>query len=173
MYDEFNLQIGDTYFMIPPEFIQVHSASTTENIVTLRQENTQKLKAGYHKRTIFIDIVFNGIEQLNGYKVEGPEVANNEGYYYVDGLRQLLAQFKCTPFLPIQNEYLKLTVTSDVFGVEMYGAIKNVIAIAGGIIDGMGYPESTKCMFITKSLNDTISNKFIKISLLKKSLSSP
>lgn len=36
----------------------------------------------------------------------------------------------------------------------MYGAIKNVIAIAGGIIDGIGYPESTKCMFITKSLND-------------------
>lgn len=56
----------------------------------------------------------------------------------------------------LQNNYLKLTVTNDVLGVEMYGAIKNVIAIAGGIIDGMGYPESTKCMFITKSLNDIV-----------------
>jgi glycerol-3-phosphate dehydrogenase (NAD(P)+) len=56
----------------------------------------------------------------------------------------------------LQNDYLKLTVTNDVFGVEMYGAIKNVIAIAGGIIDGMGYPESTKCMFITKALNDIV-----------------
>ena len=56
----------------------------------------------------------------------------------------------------LKNDYLKLVVTSDIFGVEMYGAIKNVIAIAGGIIDGMGYPESTKCMFITKSLNDSI-----------------
>ena len=56
----------------------------------------------------------------------------------------------------LQNDYLKLTITNDVFGVEMYGAIKNVIAIAGGIIDGMGYPESTKCMFITKSLNDIV-----------------
>ena len=56
----------------------------------------------------------------------------------------------------LQNDFLKLTVTNDVFGVEMYGAIKNVIAIAGGIIDGMGYPESTKCMFITKSLNDIV-----------------
>lgn len=56
----------------------------------------------------------------------------------------------------LENEYLKLSPTSDVFGVEMYGAIKNVIAIAGGIIDGMGYPESTKCMFITKSLNDIV-----------------
>ena len=56
----------------------------------------------------------------------------------------------------LQNEFLKLSVTTDIFGVEMYGAIKNVIAIAGGMIDGMGYPESTKCMFITKSLNDIV-----------------
>ena len=56
----------------------------------------------------------------------------------------------------LQNDYLKLIPTNDVFGVEMYGAVKNVIAIAGGIIDGMGYPESTKCMFITKSLNDIV-----------------
>lgn len=99
MYDGFNLLIGDTYFMIPPEFIMVSSESTSQSIVTLRQENTQKIKSGYHKRTILIDLVFNGLEQINGYKVEGPE-----GYYYVDGLRQLLAQFKCTPFLPITNE---------------------------------------------------------------------
>jgi len=99
MYDEYNLQIGDTYFMIPPEFIMVSSESTSQSLVTLRQENTQKMKAGHHKRTILIDLVFNGLEQLNGYAVPGPE-----GTYYVDGLRQLLAQFKCTPFLPISNE---------------------------------------------------------------------
>lgn len=101
MYDDFNLLIGDTYFMIPPEFIMVSSESTSQSIVTLRQENTQKIKSGYHKRIILIDLVFNGLEQLNGYPVEGPE-----GTYYVDGLRQLLAQFKCTPFLPISNELI-------------------------------------------------------------------
>lgn len=56
----------------------------------------------------------------------------------------------------LQNDYLKLIATTDVFGVEMYGAVKNVIAIASGIIDGMGFPESTKCMFITKALNDIV-----------------
>ncbi len=101
LYDEYNLQIGDTYFMIPPEFIMVSSESTSQSLVTLRQENTQKMKAGHHKRTILIDLVFNGLEQLNGYPVSGPE-----GTYYVDGLRQLLAQFKCTPFLPISNEMI-------------------------------------------------------------------
>lgn len=56
----------------------------------------------------------------------------------------------------LENDFLKLSVTSDIFGVEMYGAVKNVIAIASGILDGMGYPESTKCMFITKALNDIV-----------------
>ena len=56
----------------------------------------------------------------------------------------------------LENNYLKLTTTRDIFGVEMYGAIKNVIAIASGMIDGMGYPESTKCMFVTKALNDIV-----------------
>lgn len=116
MYDGFNLLIGDTYFMIPPEFIMVNSEATSQSIVTLRQENTQKEKSGYHKRIILIDLVFNGIEQLNGYRVEAPHIIkknddgtiiyDNEGYYYVDGLRQLLAQFKCTPILPITNELI-------------------------------------------------------------------
>lgn len=101
LFDGYNLLIGDTYFMIPPEFIGVVSESPSQSIVTLRQENSQKMKSGYHKRTIHINLVFNGIEQLNGYPVQGPE-----GTYYVDGLRQLLAQFKCTPFLPISNELI-------------------------------------------------------------------
>ena len=56
----------------------------------------------------------------------------------------------------LENDVLKLELSKDIFGVEMYGAIKNVIAIASGIIDGMNYPESTKCMFITKALNDVL-----------------
>lgn len=106
LYDGYNLQIGDCYFMIPPEFIMVNSESASQGIVTLRQENTQKAKSGYHKRTILIDLVFNGLNQLNGFQVPGP---SESGYYYVDGLRQLLAQFKCTPFLPINNELINRT----------------------------------------------------------------
>lgn len=54
----------------------------------------------------------------------------------------------------MQNEYVKLRYTKDIIGTEICGAIKNVIAIASGMIDGMGYPESTSTMFITESLHD-------------------
>mgnify|MGYP003482813399 CR=1 FL=1 len=54
----------------------------------------------------------------------------------------------------LQNDYLKLRSTHDIVGVELCGSIKNVIAIAAGILDGMGFPESTQAMFITESLHD-------------------
>ena len=128
LYDAYNLQIGDVYIMIPPEFIMVTSEATSQDMIMLRQENTQKIKAGHHKRTILVDLVFHGLNQLNGYPVDGPE-----GTYYVDGLRQLLAEFKVTPFLPISNELINGT----------YG-IFNVALQAITISTVQGFPDVMK-----------------------------
>jgi len=54
----------------------------------------------------------------------------------------------------LQNNTLKLRETSDIIGLSICGSIKNVIAIASGILNGLGYPESTQAMFITESLHD-------------------
>ncbi len=54
----------------------------------------------------------------------------------------------------LENDTLKLRPTEDVVGVEICGSIKNVMAIAAGILDGMGYPESTQAMFLTESIHD-------------------
>lgn len=54
----------------------------------------------------------------------------------------------------LESDSIKLRETRDVIGVEICGSIKNVIAIAAGILDGMGYPESTQAMFIVESLHD-------------------
>lgn len=53
-----------------------------------------------------------------------------------------------------QNEYFKLRTTKDIKGIEICGSIKNVIAIAAGMLEGMKLPESTKAMFITEALHD-------------------
>lgn len=52
------------------------------------------------------------------------------------------------------NEHFKLYPTSDIIGIEVCGAVKNIIAIASGMIDGMGYPISTQALLITQSLHD-------------------
>lgn len=54
----------------------------------------------------------------------------------------------------LQNSHIKLRTTNDIYGTEICGSIKNVIAIASGILDGLGANESTKAMFITESLHD-------------------
>ncbi len=54
----------------------------------------------------------------------------------------------------LESDSIKLRETRDVIGVEICGSIKNVIAIAAGMLDGMGYPESTQAMFIVESLHD-------------------
>lgn len=45
-----------------------------------------------------------------------------------------------------------LEYSKDVIATEMAGSLKNVYAIGSGIINGLGYGHSTKCLLITKSL---------------------
>ena len=54
----------------------------------------------------------------------------------------------------LENSHVKLRPTDDILGIEICGSIKNVIAIANGMLDGMQLPISTQAMMITESLND-------------------
>ncbi len=48
--------------------------------------------------------------------------------------------------------WLRIYTNSDVIGVELAGAIKNVIAIAAGILDGLGAGNNAKAALITRGL---------------------
>lgn len=53
-----------------------------------------------------------------------------------------------------ESDYLKIRPTKDFIGVELCGTMKNVVALVGGILDGLKVCESTRAMFLTESLND-------------------
>lgn len=53
-----------------------------------------------------------------------------------------------------QNNYIRLRETTDVIGVEICGAIKNVIALAAGMLEGLKANESTKAMLIAEAMHD-------------------
>ncbi len=46
----------------------------------------------------------------------------------------------------------RVYTTADVVGVEVGGAVKNVIAIAAGVSDGLGYGQSARAALITRGL---------------------
>ena len=50
------------------------------------------------------------------------------------------------------NQRFRVYTTSDLTGVELGGALKNVIAIAAGVGDGLGYGDNTKAALITRGL---------------------
>lgn len=52
----------------------------------------------------------------------------------------------------IHTSYLRIYVSNDVTGVEIAGALKNVIAIAAGISDGMKFGNNARAALITRGL---------------------
>ena len=51
-----------------------------------------------------------------------------------------------------RNSYFRTFVNTDVIGTEFGGVLKNLIAVAIGIVDGVGYGENTKAAIITRGL---------------------
>ena len=50
------------------------------------------------------------------------------------------------------NHVFRVYISSDMLGMELGGALKNVIALAAGIADGMGYGDNTKAALITRGI---------------------
>src|SRR5260370_14600887 len=48
--------------------------------------------------------------------------------------------------------HFRIYTADDVIGVELGGALKNIIAIGAGFIDGMKYGDNAKAAFITRAL---------------------
>jgi len=50
------------------------------------------------------------------------------------------------------NEYFRVYTNTDLIGVELGVSLKNTIAIAAGICDGLGFGDNTKAALITRGL---------------------
>lgn len=54
------------------------------------------------------------------------------------------------------TDFFKALPTTDVKGVLLGGSLKNVIAIAGGIMEGLGYNHNTRAALITRGITEML-----------------
>ena len=52
------------------------------------------------------------------------------------------------------NDVFRVYTSSDVLGIELGGALKNVVALAAGIADGLGYGDNSKAALITRGITE-------------------
>jgi len=101
--------------------------------------------------------VISGVARVDASRVavvSGPNLANEIAarepagttVACVDEAVALRIQEACT------TEYFRPYYTTDVVGVEIAGAVKNVIALANGMAVGLGYGENSQAALITRGL---------------------
>ena len=54
------------------------------------------------------------------------------------------------------NDYFRVYTQPDIVGVELGASLKNVFAVAGGIIDGLNFGDNTKAAIISRGLIELI-----------------
>jgi glycerol-3-phosphate dehydrogenase (NAD(P)+) len=52
----------------------------------------------------------------------------------------------------LMNPYFRIYTSSDVVGVELSAALKNVVALSCGISDGLGFQDNTKALLMTRAM---------------------
>ena len=68
------------------------------------------------------------------------------------------------------NEVFRVYTSPDVLGMELGGSLKNVIALAAGMADGLGYGDNTKAALITRGITE-MSRLAIKMGAKAETLS--
>lgn len=56
----------------------------------------------------------------------------------------------------LASDRFRLYANSDIIGVELGGALKNVIALAAGICDGLGFGDNTKAALMTRGMAEIV-----------------
>lgn len=102
------------------------------------------------------DIVIEELKAKNIAVISGPTFAKDLINKEISALTLASSNNKTAKIISnaFNPNILKSQVTNDIYGTELLGSIKNVIAIASGILDGLKVSESTKAFLLTEAAND-------------------
>lgn len=102
------------------------------------------------------ELVFEILEDVEYAVLSGPShaeevAAKKPTVVTVASTQNLIAKQVQDIFM---NDYFRIYTSNDVVGVELGGALKNVFAIAAGIIDGMKLGDNAKAALMTRGVTE-------------------
>lgn len=102
------------------------------------------------------DIMEEELKGVNAAVLSGPSHAEEVGRglpttCVVGAHDQKTAEYLQNIFM---SPVFRVYTSPDMLGIELGGALKNVIALAAGIADGLGYGDNTKAALITRGITE-------------------
>lgn len=111
---------------------------------------------GVEEATLFTlsDIIEEEIPQAKVAVLSGPSHAEEVGHKIPTTCVVGCKNKETASYLQdiFMNEVFRVYTSDDVLGIELGGALKNVIALAAGMADGLGYGDNTKAALITRGM---------------------
>ncbi len=139
---------------VPSPFTR-STAHMLRNVVE-EQQIILDVAKGVEENTLYTlsQIIKEEVPQANVAVLSGPSHAEEVGKgipttCVVGSHDKKTAEFLQNIFM---NEVFRVYTSNDVLGIELGGALKNVVALAAGIADGLGYGDNTKAALITRGI---------------------
>ncbi len=137
-----------------------YTRSTAHRFKDLIVENQKivNVAKGIEEKTLLTlsEIIEEEVPQADVAVLSGPSHAEEVGRgipttIVVGAKSKKTAEYIQSLFM---NEVFRVYTSPDILGIELGGALKNVVALAAGIADGLGYGDNTKAALITRGITE-------------------
>lgn len=147
----------DTLVLAVPSPFTRNTSKMLKDVVSKGQIIVNVAK-GIEETTLMTlsEIIEQEVPQANVAVLSGPSHAEEVGRgipttIVVGAKQKETAEYLQNLFM---NDVFRVYTSSDVLGIELGGALKNVVALAAGVADGLGYGDNTKAALITRGINE-------------------
>lgn len=132
--------------------------STAQQVSSLVKENQKivNVAKGIEETSLktLRDIILEEIPQADVSVLSGPSHAEEVAIgmpttVVVGSMSKQTAIFIQEIFM---NDFFRVYISPDIIGIELGGSVKNVIALAAGVCDGLGFGDNTKAALITRGI---------------------
>lgn len=147
-------------FAVPSQFLQSVLENIKKTRIKLKGKYFLSVSKGIENRRLMrmSQMIYSTLGKVDVAVLSGPNIAREvvkgvPSTAVVASANRKLAQQIQKIF---NSQTFRIYTNTDIVGVELGGSLKNVIAIACGVCDGLGYGTNTKAAIMTRGLAEMV-----------------